>query len=74
MKQRILKPLLALLAAAATSASAAPGDNLALSGTASSSGDGFGSAFSDANDGNTDGNYNNGSVWHSAVAPAESWW
>ncbi|MBL9168389.1 MAG: Ig-like domain-containing protein [Verrucomicrobiales bacterium] len=74
MKQRILKPLLALLAAAATSASAAPGDNLALTGTASSSGDGFGSAAADPIDGNTDGTYNNGSVWHSAVATAESWW
>ena len=74
MKQKFVKPLLALLAAAATSAYAAPGDNLALTGTASASGEGFGSSASDPIDGNTDGNYNNGSVWHSAVDTAESWW
>ena len=38
--------------------------NLAPAGTATGSSEGYGTLFADANDGNRDGNYNNGSVWH----------
>jgi len=40
--------------------------NLAPGGTATGSSEGFGSVFADANDGNRDGQYGNGSVWHTA--------
>lgn len=40
--------------------------NLAPLGTASASSEGFGAAAADGNDGNRDGNYGNGSVFHTA--------
>ena len=39
--------------------------NLALAATPTATSSAFGTVPSDANDGNTDGNYGNGSVWHS---------
>jgi hypothetical protein len=39
-------------------------------GVATASSSGFGTIPGDANDANTDGNYGNGSLWHSGVDPA----
>lgn len=51
----------------------APGDNLATSGTASQSSTNFGGLASRANDGNTDGNYNNNSVSHTDFQSQPYW-
>ena len=50
--------------------------NLALGGVASSSSTGFGAPPQNANDGNTDGNYGNGSIFHSAdnAPEADRYW
>ncbi|MEP3837805.1 MAG: T9SS type A sorting domain-containing protein [Algibacter sp.] len=49
-------------------------DNLALVGTASQSSTAYGGAPGRANDGNTDGNYNNNSVTHTDPADVGAWW
>ena len=49
------------------------GTNLATGGTASATSTLGGSDPSDANDGNTDGNYFAGSVWHDAGGAADTW-
>ncbi len=43
--------------------------NLSLGGTATGSSEGFGTIFGDAIDGNRDGAYGNGSVWHANGHP-----
>ncbi len=48
--------------------------NLAVAGTATASSAGFGSVVADANDGNRDGDFNNGSVWHTTDGNARHWW
>ena len=48
--------------------------NSALSGTATASSEAFGSVAEDAIDGNTDGNFNNGSVYHSVGGENNPWW
>ncbi len=48
--------------------------NVALQGTASQSSTGWSGVASRAIDGNTDGNYNNGSVTSTAVNTAYQWW
>ncbi|KAA5825196.1 T9SS type A sorting domain-containing protein [Algibacter amylolyticus] len=49
-------------------------DNLALVGTASQSSTAYGGAPSRANDGNTDGNFNNNSVTHTDPSDVGAWW
>jgi hypothetical protein len=43
--------------------------NLALLGTATGSSEGYGTVFGDGIDGNRDGGFGNGSVWHSTGHP-----
>ena len=52
---------------------ATPGDNIALSGTASQIDTDFDGVASRGNDGNTDGNYSNNSVTHTR-STNEPWW
>ncbi len=48
--------------------------NLALTGTASSSSIGYGTIAADGNDGNRDGTFGNGSVFHTLNEAGPSWW
>jgi hypothetical protein len=49
--------------------SAAPSVNLALAGTSTGSSQAYGAVFKDGNDGNRDGAFGNGSVWHTTGTP-----
>lgn len=49
--------------------SSVPPANLAPAGTSTGSSEGWGSVFKDGNDGNRDGTWTNGSVWHSTGTP-----
>jgi hypothetical protein len=69
--KRILASLLMSLVAFAPAARSAP-INLAPFGTATASSAGYGTVFADAIDGNRDGEFNNGSVWHSTGHPEEN--
>ncbi len=74
-KVKLLIALVLLPAAALVgTAVGAPGDNVALSGTASQSSTGFGGSASRAIDGNTDGNYANNSVTHNQPPEDGAWW
>jgi hypothetical protein len=66
-----LLPILGLLSV--TTACAAL-SNLALTGTASSSSLGYGAIAADGNDGNRDGTFGNGSVFHTLNEAGPSWW
>ena len=46
-----------------------PAANLASGGASTGSSEGWGTVFRDGNDGNRDGAYGNGSVWHSTGTP-----
>lgn len=48
--------------------------NVALTGTASSSSQGYGTVAADGNDGNRDGIYANGSVFHANNESIQSFW
>jgi hypothetical protein len=66
--KRIAFVLSLLLLGMAPAAQSAP-VNLAPLGVASGSSEGWGTVFADGNDGNRDGNYSNGSVWHTTGTP-----
>jgi hypothetical protein len=68
MKRTSLAFTFLSLVALATTGWSAP-TNLSLGGTATGSSEGFGTVFADAIDGNRDGAYGNGSVWHANGHP-----
>ncbi len=61
-----------LLMSAANSSAALT--NLALSGTATASSEGYGAIAADAKDGNRNGNFGVGSVFHTLNETGPSWW
>ena len=68
---RLLLFLLAFLPASIAGAALV---NFARSGTATASSEGFGSIAADGNDGNRNGTFGNGSVFHSLNETGPSWW
>lgn len=75
---RVLQASMVLVAFSVCVMSAAPAravpTNLAPSGTASSSTIGFGAVAADGNDGNRDGAFGNGSVFHTADPDTAAFW
>ncbi len=71
MRTHLLRTFLFLLSATLTRAALA---NLALSGTATASSEGYGAIAADANDGNRNGTFGAGSVFHTQNETGPSWW
>ena len=71
--RRILSHLAVLLLMSAAFSKAAL-TNLALSGTATASSEGYGAIAADGNDGNRNGTFGAGSVFHTLNEAGPSWW